>query len=404
MAVEIVMPRLGWTMEQGTLVEWVKEDGEEVASGDIVMLVESDKAVNEVEIFDDGILRIPSGSPQPGSTVPVGTLLAWVVQEGEEIPERASSATAIPSPAHRQPTNATTAPSDPVVATASAFPAPALPAPATRPLVRMGAGGAREQAISPRARRIALELGVDWRVISGSGRTGRIIEQDVRRVAGRVAERVTEAPPASSVTAARTGAQTASLTVEADATEFIRLQKKLAGSPLNDASASRTDLLIKLTAVALAQHHEVRADRQCGRAAVHVSRGVETGAGVGYGVIRDVASKSLREIARESSLLEERAGHGEPLEEDCDCSIAVVDMGPYGADSFRPALGQSRLAALGAGAAVTRPGVIQNRMEPRQFVSLSLTFDVDQLDEIAASNFLSTVRDYIQEPFQWLSW
>ena len=391
MAVEIVMPRLGWTMEQGTLVEWVKEDGAEVASGDIIMLVESDKAVNEVEVFDDGILRIPSGSPQPGSTVPVGTPLAWVLQKGEEIPEKTSSEPASP-PVHQQQMNAaTTALSDPVSAT------PAVLVPATQPRARMATTGAGGPAISPRARRIAIELGVDWELIRGSGRTGRIIERDVRGVAERVAA-------ATASSAASGGAQTASLAVEADATEFIRLHQKLERWTANDASPSRTDLLIKLTAVAVAHHPEVRDNRHGGHADVHVSRAVETGAGVGYGVIRDVVSKSLGEIARESGLLDERAENGERLEEDGDSSIAVVDMGAYGSDSFRPALGQSGRATLGVGEVVTRPGVVQDRMEPRQFLSISLTFDVDQLDEIAAANFLSTVRDYIQEPFQWLSW
>src|SRR5215510_12660566 len=86
MATEIVMPRLGWTMEEGTLVEWFKKDGDAIKPGDIVFTVESDKAVNEVESFESGILRIPPDSPAPGTPVKVGGLLAYLVQPGEKAP------------------------------------------------------------------------------------------------------------------------------------------------------------------------------------------------------------------------------------------------------------------------------------------------------------------------------
>src|SRR5262249_23812156 len=86
MATEIVMPRLGWTMEEGTVVEWLKKDGDAIKPGDIVFTVESDKAVNEVRAFESGILRIPPDSPPPGTPVKVGGLLAYLVQPGETAP------------------------------------------------------------------------------------------------------------------------------------------------------------------------------------------------------------------------------------------------------------------------------------------------------------------------------
>src|SRR5438105_4323874 len=86
MAAEIVMPRFGWTMEEGLLAEWTKQDGEPVKAGEVLFTVESDKALNEVESFETGILRIPPDSPPPGSMVRVGTLLAYVVQPGERAP------------------------------------------------------------------------------------------------------------------------------------------------------------------------------------------------------------------------------------------------------------------------------------------------------------------------------
>src|SRR5579859_5776050 len=92
MAEEVVMPRLGWGGEYGRLVEWIKNDGETVQAGDIVCTVEGDKAVNEVESMDSGVLRIPPDSPPPGATVPVGTVLAYLVAPGEPAPFEAGAA------------------------------------------------------------------------------------------------------------------------------------------------------------------------------------------------------------------------------------------------------------------------------------------------------------------------
>ena len=160
MASEIVMPRLGWTMEKGTLVEWLKQDGDRVEAGEILFTVETEKAVHEVESFDSGILRIPPDAPAPGATAPVGTLLAYILVPGEAVPFEGRPPVPVmdaPKPASEpQPTRA---PSNPVEG--------------------------HVPAISPRARRVAAELGVEWRGLAGSGRTGRIVERDVRAAGSR---------------------------------------------------------------------------------------------------------------------------------------------------------------------------------------------------------------------------
>ena len=102
MAEPIAMPRLGWTMEEGTLAEWLKADGDTVEVGEILFTVESDKALNEIETFSGGILRIPPDAPQPGDTVPVGTLLGYLLQPGEEMPTAPAptpAAEPVPTPA-----------------------------------------------------------------------------------------------------------------------------------------------------------------------------------------------------------------------------------------------------------------------------------------------------------------
>ena len=104
MAEPIAMPRLGWTMEEGTLVEWLKADGDAVEAGEILFTVESDKALNEIETFSGGILRIPPEAPRPGDTVPVGTLLGYLLQPGEEMPTAPPpTPTAEPVPTPEEP-------------------------------------------------------------------------------------------------------------------------------------------------------------------------------------------------------------------------------------------------------------------------------------------------------------
>src|SRR5438067_1507177 len=95
------MPRLGWTMEEGSVVEWLKKDGDLVQQGEIIFTVEGDKAVSEVESFESGILRIPPDSPLPGTVVPVGKLLAYLVQPGEAVPfaPQAKTADVVPGAA-----------------------------------------------------------------------------------------------------------------------------------------------------------------------------------------------------------------------------------------------------------------------------------------------------------------
>ena len=147
MAIEIRVPRLGWNMEEGVFVAWHKKDGEPVKIGEALFVLEGDKATQDIEATDAGILRIPPDAPVEGATVAVGTVLGYLVEAGESAPFESGAGSA-PEPA---PT---------VVAAAPAR-------------VSEGQAVARDRgrrAISPRARRVAAELGVDWAQLRGSGR------------------------------------------------------------------------------------------------------------------------------------------------------------------------------------------------------------------------------------------
>lgn len=168
MASEVVMPRLGWTMEVGRVVEWLKQDGDEVEAGEFLFLVETEKAVTEVEALDSGVLRIPPDAPAIGDDVAVGGMLAWIVPAGEAVPFAAGAPPAV-----------VTAPA-PAAAIAPVELEP-VAAGVADPVDNTGviADRAARPAISPRARRAAEALGIDWTVLTGSGGSGRIVERDV---------------------------------------------------------------------------------------------------------------------------------------------------------------------------------------------------------------------------------
>ena len=171
MAHRIAMPRLGWTMERGGC-KLVQAGRERVQAGEPLFSVESDKAVLDVEALESGTLYVPPDAPQPGDEVPVGTLLAYLLEPGEE-------ATNIPATPAAPPV--TVAPET----RAAPPPTDTLPdkrAPSTPQRARR-----ETPAISPRARRVARELGIDWSALPGSGRTGRIVERDIRAAAAQAA-------------------------------------------------------------------------------------------------------------------------------------------------------------------------------------------------------------------------
>ena len=376
MAVEIVMPRLGWTMQEGTLVEWSKQHGEAIDVGEIVMLVESDKAVNEIEVFDAGTLHIPADSPPIGSTIPVGTVMAYILAPDESPPVPTSRSIA-------------EAPPDPAVSLTASLPPPEQLLPATRERSRV----ASAPTISPRARRLAGASGVDWRSLRGSGRTGRIVERDVQAAAAGSHGGAGMTHPAT-------------VAVEVDATEFVQLHEKLSASRnlVAEEMPTVTDLLVKLSAVALAQHPDANIATVDERGSIEVARAVSNGSRFAYPVISDAAAKSLRQIATESRLIESPQQPPDEVagEEERGTAFALIDMGPYGVDSFQPSLGPHQRAALAAGHPVSRPG--PDGVGVRLYLTLNLTFNPEDLDGIAVSAFLSTVREFIQEPYQWLTW
>ena len=361
MAADVVMPRLGWTMEEGTLVEWTRQDGDAVAAGEVIMLVESDKAVTEVESFDGGILRIPPDSPPPGTTVPIGTLLAFILQPGEEMPEGPSGRA--PEAAASAPAPSGQAPAGPEAA------AVAPPGPVQAPVSPRR--GRRGPAVSPRARRVAVELGIDWKRLSGSGRTGRIVERDVRAAA----ETASAAPAPAA----------ASQAVEVDVTAFAghcdRLAVLMKRAPV---VPGMLDLVLRSVGRALAEAPSLSA----AEAGVRVQRDGSAA------VLKRFPSLSVLDIC-EALTGDETAEAG-----------AVPAATPFGVvalegvDSLTPGLPPGAVAVLGLGAMREREGA--GGLE--KSLDLRMTYDLSAVPDAEAQQFLGALRSYLEDPFNWLSW
>ena len=455
MAIEIVMPRLGWTMEVGSVAEWLKKDGDTVKQGDIIFTVESDKAVNEIESFESGVLHIPPNSPALGESVPIGTVLAYLIQPGENVPSETSTQSSPAAPAM---------PSTPG----------AMPESAAKDSHSVKDSRNGLPTISPRARRVAAELGIDWQPIAGTGRTGRIVERDVRAaaqqaapvepmrvspVARRVAEDLnvdldrlaaampgkriekahveqaaangtsrtapvqdTSTPSAetrSPISAVRrviatrmsNSAHTAApvtLTTEVDATELVVLRKQLKkdGEATGRAVPSYNDLLTKLVAEALidfpALNSRLEGDEIVQSQAVHIGIAVNSERGLYVPVIRDVQAKSLRQIARESDALIQRARSGALTSgEMSGGTFSISNLGMYEIDAFTPIINLPECAILGIGRIVPKQVVIDAEAETvaiRHMLFLSLTFDHRVVDGAPAAQFLQRVKQFVEHP------
>ena len=458
MAYEVTMPRLGWTMEEGVFGEWLKQDGDEVKAGDLLFTVEGDKATQEVEVFEGGILRLPANAPASGDVIPVGALLAYIVQAGESLPEESGHAARQVAQTEQEGAARRTA----------SVPAAAQNASSSRHLAADGGG---TPTISPRARRVAGELGVDWAQLRGSGRTGRIVERDVRAAAEIGAlEMVVDATPVARRFAAEAGIDLAdltasrpggriqredveaaiavrrqpvlvdeaatqivphsrirqitaqrmsesarltapvTLTTEADATELVALRQQLKASYARRGLAipSYNDIYIELTAAALQDHPGLNSSWSEEGLILHndinIGFAVETEKGLLAPVLRDVTAKSLREVAAETTRLIEGA-HQERLgpESMQGGTFTITNLGMYGIDAFTPIINLPQAAILGIGRIVCKPAVHEGEVVPRQMVALSLTFDHRVVDGAPAARFLNTVREYVSEPILWLT-
>jgi pyruvate dehydrogenase E2 component (dihydrolipoamide acetyltransferase) len=375
-------------MEEGTFVEWLKRDGDSIRPGDVLFVLESEKAAENIEALDTGILRLTPDSPRPGETVKVGQVIAYLVAAGEALPVAEGRA--------KSAEQAATSPERSGVSRSSVL-AP-----------RSSTG---KPHASPRARRVARELNLDWSTLQGSGRSGRIRERDVRAAAtspsqGRLIPHThLRRAIAARMVAGVTQAAPVTLTTRADATNLVTLrnQFKAAAPAPEDFVPSYTELLLKLTAAALRQYPLLQAQwREEGLFVpdrVDIGVAVDTEAGLLVPVIHGVDGLTLCQVADRARDLSARARAGHlSAAEMRGATFTVTNLGMFGIDAFTPILHLPQSAILGVGRIVREPAVVEDRIVPRDHLTLSLTFDHRAVDGAPAARFLDALRRSVEQP------
>jgi pyruvate dehydrogenase E2 component (dihydrolipoamide acetyltransferase) len=395
MAVPVTVPRLGWNMEEGEFAGWLKQDGDRVRPGDALFSLESDKTTEEVESLDAGILRIPPDGPRVGDKLPVGRVIAYLVQPGESAPAAAAN----PAPPGEHSVASELAAAGVVAAAVSDD--SDEDGPDESPSGR---------AISPRARRVARELNVDWTRLEGSGKSGRIRERDVRAAA----ERPAALSPTRRVIGERmlrSARSTApvTLTTQADATNLVNLREQFrsAGPAGADPVPGYTDFFVKLAAAALRQHPGLNARWEDGlpvpQSQIDVGIAVDTEAGLLVPVVRDVPALGLRHLAGRSRDLIDRARRRKLSADELQGgTFTVSSLGAYGIDAFSPVINYPEIAILGVGSIRRQPVAVGDALVVRDVVTLSLTFDHCAVDGAPAARFLQTLRKVVEAPGPWL--
>jgi len=385
MAIEITVPRLGWSMEEGTFAGWLKQNGEPVSAGEALFALESDKVTMDVESLDSGILYLPEGAPVTGAVVVVGQRLGFLLAPGEAAPETVSAAPVAGSQV------------EPTVAAAS--PSVAAPAP-----TRNG-----RTPVTPRARRVAAELGVDTTQLRGTGRGGRIREADVRAASPAVAAEAHAVPLttlrrtiARRMMESRQNTAPVTLTSRADATALVALRtqwKRKAGP-----APSYTDILAKLAAIALQKHPALGGrwdgDHITQSGSAHIGIAVDTPEGLLVPVLRDVAATSLADLARRSREMIDAAQARRLRSEDlAGGTFTITNLGAFGIDAFTPIINFPETAVLGVGAIRAEAVVLKNGgLAAREQMTLSLTFDHRVVDGAPAARFLYDLVQLIETP------
>lgn len=450
MVKEVFIPKLGQTMEAGTLVRWLVDDGAKVDQGQEILEVETDKAVFAVEAMARGTLHI--GPYQPGDTVPVLTVVA-VIGKPEDKFETAGSKPAEPAVASAPGGYTISTPSETGGNGSAERGGKVFASPRARILaeakgidlaqvIPSGYGGQRvvERDViaylnqlpraTPVAQRMAAEVGVDLREVTGTGPGGKITKGDVTRAATPAASlaaipalplpevEVSERVPLKGVrgiiaermaTSVHTTARV-TLLMEVDATELVNMRERLKARVEKEwgFAPGYNDLLAKIVAMALRQYPymnaRLAADAIERLAHINLGMAVDTERGLLVPVIRDADKKSLREFGIEFRERVERARTGRSLPDDLTGgTFTITNLGMYDVMAFTPVINLPEAAILGVGNITPQPVARGDQVVIRKIMYLSLVFDHRVVDGGPAARFLQQIKEWIEEPYLWVT-
>jgi pyruvate dehydrogenase E2 component (dihydrolipoamide acetyltransferase) len=431
-ATEVKLPRLGQGMESGTIVKWLKGEGEPVKKREPLYELDTDKVTQEVEAEADGVLLkivVDSGEVEVGKTI------AFIGSEDEDVPsgnggapaaaEAEAEAESDEAAVEEQDEGQTEGASAPGMADQRARGQEAAAATAVAETAAVAEAPARPDGrvkASPLARRLAREKGIDIATLSGSGPEGRIVAEDVERgvvAAPKAAPAAAIAAPSGEIeeieltstrkTIARrlTDAWQApvfQLTVSVDMTRSLELRERLVAR-LRDGETKPTvsDLLTKVAAAALLRHRAVNAhftgDKILRFPAAHVGIAVAAPNGLVVPVIRDADRKTIQEIAADRAALVGRAREGKLKRDDlADGTFTISNLGMFGIEQFVAVLNPPQAAILAVGTTEPKPVVVEGEVVVRPLMSMTITCDHRAIDGADGAEFLRTVKELLEEP------
>jgi pyruvate dehydrogenase E2 component (dihydrolipoamide acetyltransferase) len=404
-ALEVIMPRLTHDMQAGVLLEWYKGEGDEVQKGEPLFAVETDKATVDVEAYAAGVLR--GLRFESGDAVPVGKVMGWIVDPGEEIPEVG------PASGH-----AGAGPRD--VAEKPGF----FPSGPTSRVPDPWAGG--RIVASPVAKRLAEQHGVDVGQIEGRGPHGRVTKADVENylaqratahgcslsaaaalAPGELPYDVVPLPKLRQTTGERmlTSVRTAphfDLEAEVDMSEASRWRARYAEE--GGARVSYTALFVKVVAHALREHRQLNAALLEGELRVYreINVGVATAMpeGLVVPVVRGADGMNLHRIQETITRLREGAGRLKFAPDELQGgTFTLSNLGMYGVDAFRAIINPPQAAILAIGRIIERVIGVEGQIVLRPTVRLVLSVDHRVVDGAQAAHFLAAVRRYLENPY-----
>ncbi len=398
MPIEVTMPKLSDTMEEGKVLRWLKHVGDRVAPGDVLAEVETDKADMELEAYDEGVLA--ELRVEEGATVPVGAVIAVLAAPGETVAAAPAPAPAAPKP----------------LAARAESPRPTL----VRRAEPAAAAAAQRPRASPLARRIAEEHGVDLAAITGTGPGGLIVERDVRAA---VAGAAGPAPPAEAPSGAkrielgrmrRTTARRMAeakrdvphfyVTTDIAMEEVVRLKAELERLGGAWEGLTYTHLLLKATGLALRRVPEMNASLEGeGTLVVHEAVNVGLATAVDEGllvpVVRACDATPLAELVRQVRELVERARSGRPGPDDLTgATFTLSNLGMYPVTAFAAVVNPPQAAILAVGAVREVPVVREGRVVPGAVMSVTLSCDHRIVDGALAGRFLRELKGLLEAP------
>jgi len=397
MAISVVMPALEMAQETGKLLAWRKQEGEQVTKGEPLLEIETDKAVVEVEAPGDGVLAAITA--RVGDEIPVGRTIAWLVKPGEAVPAGNAGQS---SPSARTTT------------------APERAAPSS--LSARRASGAAVPEISPKARRLAKELGVDFSKIKGTGPDGVITAEDVQAVRnaqpGAISDGAIEPEPLSAVARLMAERTAQSWTTvphffvsrDVNAAALSEFQKANAAriEKAGEGKLSITDLLIALVTRVLEKHPRMNSSWAGGtikpNQEVKMSVAMAVKDGVVSAVIHSAQSKTLREICAKRQELTELARNNRLRPTDISGgTFTISNLGMFKVDAFTAIIPEPQAAILAVGGISDRVVAVDGKPAVCPVMTMTLSSDHRVIDGARAADFLNDLVDAIREPQKWLN-